>query len=197
MGSAQARFGSRVLASAGFVDWLADPTFLSNSDWLMQRTGGGCHDRFPPCGRPELTLSRHCRSRHWASQVRGQAAVGRRDPEGNVPPRAGVRRERMNVANRRRGVTQIAVSIVARRPRYRQQRLTPRRSPAFPASAKSLRVRGEDRVRLGVAAGGAIELGERKRSAQFKAARALSPRDGDRGQQGLLGWGRVRRVAFQ
>ena len=41
-------------------------------------------------------------------------------------------------------------------------------------------------MRLGGASGRLIELGERKRGAQFEAARALLLRDGDGGQEGLF-----------
>ena len=42
-----------------------------------------------------------------------------------------------------------------------------------------------------------VELGERERGAQLEAARAQPPRDGDRGQQGVLGGREIGRVALQ
>ena len=55
---------------------------------------------------------------------------------------------------------------------------------------------GEDGVGVG-AAGRAIELGERQRRTQFETARSLSLRDGDGGQEGLLGRCGIGGVALQ
>ena len=49
----------------------------------------------------------------------------------------------------------------------------------------------------GVRIGGAIELRQRQRGAQFEAARFLRLRDGDRGLQRLLGRRGIGRAALQ
>jgi hypothetical protein len=65
--------------------------------------------------------------------------------------------------------------------------IPPRQSLETRTSAKSLRARArEDGVRLRVTAGGAIELGQRQRRAQFEAARSLLLRDRDCGQEGFF-----------
>ena len=74
----------------------------------------------------------------------------------------------------------------------------PQRSRASPASARSLRARA--RGRRGPRAGravGLVELGQRKRGAQFEAARALLLCDGDGGQERFLRRRGVGRVALQ
>ena len=55
----------------------------------------------------------------------------------------------------------------------------------------------EDGVGFGGAGGRLIELGERKRRAQFEAARALLLRDGERGQEGFFCRRGVGGVALQ
>ena len=52
-------------------------------------------------------------------------------------------------------------------------------------------------MRFGGAAGRVIELGERKRRAQFEAASLLRLRDGDGGEEGLFGGGWVFGVLFE
>ncbi|MGO9418056.1 hypothetical protein [Roseiarcus sp.] len=65
----------------------------------------------------------------------------------------------------------------------------------FRRRRKALQSGAEHGVRVGVAAGCAIELCERERGAQFEAAGLLTARDGERGEKRLLG-GRIGRTVF-
>ena len=73
----------------------------------------------------------------------------------------------------------LSASAAEQRLRLRDLRHLRRRRKAFER-------RREDRVGVGGAVGRLIELGERKRGAQFEAARALLLRDGDGGQEGFF-----------
>ena len=88
--------------------------------------------------------------------------------------------------------------IVARRPRYRQQRLTPPQSPETPASAKSLRApaRGRrGRRRGGRSIGRAWRATARRADSKLRVRLLL--RDGDGGQESFLGGRGVGGVALE
>ena len=79
----------------------------------------------------------------------------------------------------------------------RQQRLRLGDLRHFRRRRKAFERGREDGVRFGGAAGRLIELGERERGAQFKAARGLLLRDGDGGQEGFFRGRGVGGIALQ
>ena len=79
----------------------------------------------------------------------------------------------------------------------RQQRLSLGDLRHFRRRRKAFERGREDGVGVGGAAGRLVELGERKRRAQFEAARALLFRDGDGGQEGFFGGRGVGGVALK
>jgi hypothetical protein len=67
----------------------------------------------------------------------------------------------------------------------------------FRRRRKAFHRRREDGVGVGGAGGRLIELGERKRRAQFEAARPLTLSDGDGGPQGFFGGRHARGIALE
>ena len=90
----------------------------------------------------------------------------------------------------------LGLDLVGLRQR-RQQRLRLGDLGHFRRRRKAFERGREDGVGFGGAAGRLVELGERKRRAQFEAARALLLRDGDGGQEGFFCRRGVGGVALQ
>ena len=63
--------------------------------------------------------------------------------------------------------------------------------PKLPRRREAFKRRPQHRIRVRVPSSRAVELRERKRGAQFEAAGFLRLRDGDGGEEGILGGLRV------